>query len=350
MNTKRFSSVLIVCIFSILVSVALGQAANPTQLPATVGIGTHPVGGSYYACGTAIARLISEKTQIRAVAQPFAGPNAWMPFMQSGKLEMGLLSAFDAGCAYTGSYGYDQPNPNVRLVLSGNVERNCTLSVLKRSRITKITDLKGKRVGTNYGGNRMFHNMSEAMLKSVGMTWKDVVPVGVPDFQSSIRMLREGRIDAGATGGTTTPAAIELHTALGIKVLAFGDLRLEDMAKGVPADKQALLDDLVPGTFPTIAKAGVGVIEEDTVLISYPIYLAASTNLSEDAVYIILKTIWENYTDLHPVHPWLKGWKPETMPVSNQPAPYHNGAVKFYKEKGVWTDTMQKKQDKLFKP
>jgi len=269
--------------------------------------------------------------------------------MQSGKLELGLLASSDVAWAYTGRFGYDRANTNLRLVLRGNVQSATTFTVLKRSGIKKITDLKGKRLAAKYGGNQMLHNLAEAMLKSVGMTWTDVVPVPVPDFQTSLRMIREGRIDAGTSGATTTPAAIELHTALGVNVLSYGDMQPADISKGVPGDKQAILDELVPGCFPMVVKAGEGVIEKDTVLISYSIYLAASTHLSEEAVYIILKTIWENYSDLHPVHPWLKGWKPETMTAGIQPAPYHDGAVKFYKEKEVWTGAMQKRQEQLLK-
>lgn len=350
MKSKKgnLSSKVFVCLVTGIIALGAGaelsQAQNPAQLPATVGIGTHSVGGAYHASGSAVAALISEKTKIRAVVQPFGGPSAWMPMMQSGELEMGLLSGFDAGASYAGRLGYDKPNTNLRLVLCGNVVSSVSCTVLKRSGIEKITDLKGKKVGSQYGGNKMLHNLAEANLKSVGMTWKDVVPVGVPDFRSSIRMLRERRIDCGTAGATTTPAAVELHTALGVNVLAFGGMQPADIAKGVPADKQAILDELVPGCFPKVAKGGVGVLEKDTVLIAYPIYLAAAANLSKDAVYIILKTIWENYSDLHPAHPWLRGWKPKTMAVGNQPAPYHDGAIKFYKDNGVWTDAMEKKQ------
>lgn len=327
----------------------LSHAANPAGLPKTVAIGTHAIGGAYHASGTAVAALISEKTPIRAVVRPSAGPNAWMDLMQSGELELGLLSSFDAACAYLGSYGYDNPNPAFRVLLKANVAQSTTLTVLKRSGIKKITDLRGKRVAYQFGGNVMLHNLTLAMLKSVGMSLKDVVPVPVPEYKTCIRMIREKRIAAGTSGATTTPAARELHTALGVNVLAYGDMQPADIAQGVPADKQAILDELVPGTFPSVAKGGIGIIEKDTVLISYAIYFAASTYLSEEAAYLILKTIWENYTDLHPVHPWLRGWKPETMAASGQPAPYHDGAVKFYKEIGVWTKEMEKKQLKLLK-
>lgn len=73
--------------------------------------------------------------------------------------------------------------------------------------------------------------------------------------------------------------------------------------------------------------------------------MAASTHTSPDAVYLILKAITDNLEELKPVHPWLQSWSLETMLDLNAPIPYHDGAIKFFKEKGLWTeehDQMQK--------
>jgi hypothetical protein len=336
-------------VFAIAGARELGEAVSPSKLPATVGIGTHPVGGGYYASGSAVAVLLSEKTKIRAVVQPFSGPNAWMPLLHTGKLELGLLTAGDAYFAYRGESGYDKPYTNLRLVLYGTRGRATTFTVMKHSGIKRIVELKGKRVASRYGGNQMNHFNSEAMLSSVGMSWGDVVPVPVTDYSTCLRLLQEGRIDAGTSGTTTTSAALELHNAVGLNVLAFGDMQPADIAKGVPPDKQAIIDQFCPGFSLSVAKAGEGIIEKDTVLLSFSIILAASAHLSEDAVFVILKTIWENYTDLHPTHVWLRDWKPDTMAADNQSVPYHSGAVKFYKEKGVWTSAMGKRQEDLLR-
>ncbi len=338
---------LILSLFVVSASAKSSRAEKSTKLPATIGIGTHAVGGAYHASGTGVAALISNKTKIRAVVQPFGGPNTWMPLMEKGELELGLLSGFDAAASYAGVLGWIKPYKNERLVLRGNVVSSTAFTTLKRAGFKKITDLKGKRVAAKYGASKMLHNLSEAMLASAGMTWDDVVAVPVPDFKSSIRMLREGRIDVGTTGANTTPAARELDSAVGVHVLAFGDMQPSDMAKGVPPDKQAVLNKILPGCFPKVAKGGV--LKKPTVLISYPIYMAASVKLSNEAVYVVLKAIWENYSDLHSVHPWLRGWKPESMLAVNQPAPYHEGAIKFYKEKGLWTGELQKRQDELLR-
>jgi len=347
MKSKSFLDKWVFFVSMMLIILVTPLTTESGDLPKTIGIATHSIGGAYHASGSGVASLISKKTPIIAVVQPFAGPSAWVPIMQSGEVEMGLLSAFDAVCAFKGIYGYEQPYTKLRAVCRGNEMKSTTLSVLDHSDIYKITDLKGKKVATGYGGNKFLHNLTEAMLNSVEMSWDDVVPVPVPGFRTSLRRLREGRIDAGSTGAPTTPAAMELETAKGVRVLAFGDMEPKDIKDGTPPDRKALLKRLVPGCYLSVAKGGIGTVDKDTVLITSPVFFAASIDLSTNAVYTVLNGVWENYKDLHQVHPWLKQWTPETMAADMQPVPYHPGAVKFYKEMGIWTPTMEKRQAQL---
>jgi TRAP transporter TAXI family solute receptor len=347
MESKNTFVTFLIFTLAIILSLIYPFAVIASDLPKTVGIATHSVGGAYHASGSGVASLISQKTTIRAVVQPHSGPSAWVPIMQSGEVEMGILSAFDAACAYKGVYGYKQPYTKLRTVCRGNEMKSTTLTVLENSNIKKITSLKGKKVASVYGGNKFLHNLTEAMLSSAGMKWDDVVAVPVPGFRDSLRLLREGRIDAGSTGAPTTPAAVELDTAKGVYVLAFGDMEPKDIKDGTPSGKKSILEKMVPGCYLSVAKGGVGTVDKDTVLITSPVFFAASSDMSTDAVYTILKALWKDYKMLHSAHPWLKQWKPETMAASNQPAPYHPGAVKFYKEIGKWTPEMEKQQVSL---
>ena len=83
------------------------------------------------------------------------------------------------------------------------------------------------------------------------------------------------------------------------------------------------------------------------MLIAYPSVMVSTSETSEDVVYTVTKATWENYEEMHAVHPWWDGWTREEMVPVKPAAPYHDGAIKFFKEIGVWTEEHQAAQDEL---
>jgi len=306
-------------------------AATP---PATISIGTHRVGLSYHAAGVGIAKVVSEKSAIKVLVKPFAGPNAWMPLLDSGELELGLLSGMDAGWAFTKGPGYSRKNANLRVLMKGNMV-NVIIITRASSDIRKIQDLRGHSLTSDYGGNAIVKHILEVYLASGGLEWKDVKNVPVPDVASGLQSLREARVDAAFGGAPDTVR--ELDAAISIRPVPL-DSTQKALAKA---------REILPSARPVLIKKGTAVLKEDTMAIGYPNYLAASSKLSEGAAYEVVKALWENYKELHPVHPWLKGWVREEMFDPDPPAPYHPGAVKFYKEKGLWNAEAEKNQKEL---
>lgn len=329
-------------------STSSANSDNNAGIAKSAGIGTQPVGSSFYALGTGIAKIITENTQTKTSVIPYAGADAFMPDIDDGKLTLAILSAIDMGWAYNGQQNYDKPHKKMRMVVQGNYTEHATITVRADSNIKSISDLKGKKVGDGYGGNKLTQQLQDAALASVGLSRKDIIPVPLTDSASALRALEERRVDATYSGSITMPAAVQLDQSIGIRVLPIGNLKPADVANGTPADMQKILDQYVPGAILKAAPAK-GTLKEETVLIHYPINLATSSDLSEETVYQIVKALWEHYEELALVHAWGAQWTPKTFVVENQPAPYHDGAVKFFKEKGVWTDAMQKRQDELLK-
>ncbi len=334
----------VLCILGLLLPRLSNQGTK--ELESGVNIGTHAVGGAYYAMGTGVAKIISENTSINGTVLPYAGPDAWMPELRDGIINLGIISGVDLTWAYKGEVVFEEPTPELRLVLNGNQVNHCTFTVLKSSGFKSIADLKGKRVGYEYGGNKFTIHLVDAALASVGLTIDDCVKIPLTDLATAQRALQERRVDAVFSGSSTTPSSVQLDQSLGIRVLPFGDLKPSDIANGVPEKMQAILDEYVPGATLTVCPPS-GTVKEETVLISYPIDLTASANLSEDAVYSIMEAIWEKYPDLKAANAWGAGWIPENFAIQNQPVPYHDGSIKFFKEKGIWTEAMQARQDQL---
>jgi len=325
-------------------------AAGPTpvELVSSVNIATQAVGTSYYAMGTGIAKIITDNTPIQATILPYAGPDAWMPEFNDGTITLEVISAMDMYWAYSGTVNYTVPSEDTRLLLSGNWSNHCTMTVLESSGITSIKDLAGKRVGYEYGGNKLTVNLIDAALASVGLTIDDCVAVPLADLTSAQRALQERRVDCIFTGSSTTPSSVQLDESIGVRVLPLGDLSPADIADGVPEEIQSILDQYVPGATAMVCPVS-GTVKEDTVLTSYPIQMGISAKLSEDDVYTIMKAIYENHEQLADVHAWGAQWIPENYIVENFQVPYHDGAVKFYKEVGLWTDAAEATQNALLK-
>lgn len=105
----------------------------------------------------------------------------------------------------------------------------------------------------------------------------------------------------------------------------------------------------MPGGNVNIRRAGPAGLKADTPLWSYGISVVASTHMPEEVAYALLKTWWDHWKDLEPVHPQLRGWNPDVFVQEIATIPYHPGAIKLYKEKGKWTANMERNQEALLR-
>lgn len=319
-------------------------ATAKKELPATIGIGTVPVGGANYVAGTGVAKVLSDRSPIKVIVRPMAGANAFNPLIESGELELGL-EGIDTSWAYNGGPGYDKPMKNMRVLVRGHMVPTIPLAVRLNSDINSIKDLKGKRVASGYGGFVVGQMVTEAILESGGLTMKDVKSVPVADPTSAIRALQEGRVDAVFGANVGSPTHVEVDAAVPLRALNFGDLSPEQADKA-PQNLIDLLHKYVPSASIVLQKKG-GYLDSDATIISYPMMLTASAKLSDDAAYEVVKTLYENDKELHPIHAFLKDWNQATMFVPDPMAPYDEGAVRFWKEKGLWTPEAEANQKRL---
>ncbi|MEK7378781.1 MAG: TAXI family TRAP transporter solute-binding subunit [Candidatus Binatota bacterium] len=108
------------------------------------------------------------------------------------------------------------------------------------------------------------------------------------------------------------------------------------------------MEEIYPGSYPAVAKAGSATgIVKDTALLNNDIYLVASKELSEEAAYQVVKILWEHNQELGEAYLALKTWRRERMVSKDTFIPYHSGAIKFFKEKQLWSKEMEALQTKL---
>lgn len=310
-----------------------------------VSIASLTVGGGYHSTAAGVAKVLSEDGGMAVTVKPFGKTSSWMPLLQRGEIEFGMTSGEDAAWAYQGAQIYPRPVDKLRLVVFGNRVAASPLVVRKDSGIETLKDLEGKRV-YEVPGNLVVELNIEAMLDSVGLSKDDVKRVPVSSTRQGSELLRQNRLDATYGAAAQTPYIVELDRSVPLTALSYGDL---DASAGdeITPEMQAKLKEFLPGSALTVQKAGAGYHTRDVVIIAFGLNLVSSTDVSEDTVYKVTKTLFENADDLHGIFPWLDMWTPETMFDEEQVAPYHDGAVKYFKEAGLWTDAAEARQQEL---
>jgi TRAP transporter TAXI family solute receptor len=202
-------------------------------------------------------------------------------------------------------------------------------------------DLKGKRVTWVKGADALNQNAT-AMLAFGGLTWNDVVKVEVPGWGQSIQAVINGQADA-AHGSTISSAYAQL--AASPRGLYFPPLPHKDKAAWERA--LAVAPWWAPSMITAMTKGAKNEGPFEGSNYPYPIFVATK-DIGDDLAYGLTKAVMENYESFKENGPGMDGYQ-----LSNQNLayvfPYHAAAVKYYKEKGVWTAEHDKHNEALLK-
>ncbi|HZD27034.1 MAG TPA: TAXI family TRAP transporter solute-binding subunit [Alphaproteobacteria bacterium] len=229
--------------------------------------------------------------------------------------------------------------------LFNNIGRNGQgLVTAKDAGIKTPADLKGKRVTWVKGAPALNINAT-GFLAFAGLTWDDVQKIEVPGWKQSAEAVINGQADA--TWGSTVSSAYN-QLAASPRGLFWPILPHDDKAgwerawKVAPYWQQAKVSNAVDGKSNTSGK-----MPFDFNNYPYPIFVTLP-DASEDLAYGLTQAVMENYESFKESGPGMDGYQ-----LSNQNFdwvfPYHPGAVKYYKEKGVWTAAHEKHNQELLK-
>jgi len=333
--------ILLILLFTALIGgFSLGSyAMAQSKLPAQTSIGSHRVGGSFHQAAVGIAKVLSSYTSVKVVVKPYSGPGTYMALLNNGEIDMGLPNSLDTKYAFEGNpLLYKERMVNERLLLPGGFNIGLMPIVPRKdSGIKTIADLKGKRVNSNFGGNRVISLQCQAVLALGGLTWDDVIKVPCVDMKSSVKNLREGRADAGFIGDYGQATTLELVEAVPLQAL--------DYVAAKP-EYQKRFNDLLPG-FKIFTIEPVMWLKKPTTVLGYRVNFLANAQFSEEAAYVFVDTIYKHYKELNGLANMLKLWNPDVFFDPEPSVPYHKGTVRYYKEKGLWTDEVEKRQQEL---
>lgn len=301
-----------------------GPVTNKSQdLPRSIAIGTNPAGTGAHALGSGLAAIASKATPVSGKVQPYNGPNAWMTLMENGELEFGIINILDSKMAATGTGNYKRAYPSLRIAQGGVFPFTVGLVVRDKSNIKQVSDLKGKRMAWDFGGHAINQTWQSAMMEMGGVKGSDVTQVRFSNLNDAVRGVAEGKVDA---------SIVALGIGLVEEVNAMEPVRFLSLP-----NTEAANEILSPyGAAVVKASQSTGV-KGETYVVGYALQLATSSKVNENTVYTMVKTWWEHLGELETLHPLFKRWNKEHQALTNFTVPYHPGAIKFFKEAGVWT-------------
>jgi TRAP transporter TAXI family solute receptor len=304
-------------------AVALFAASAHAQM---LGIGTAPAGSIGYNMGSAIAKVLAEKADVQSRVQPYSGSSAVFPLVNTGEIDLTVGNTLEVQEATEGEGAYQGRRQDKVRVLGVLFPLNVGLFVKKDSPIASIADLKGKRVVYGFTAQVTINRVINGILANGGLASSDISPDMVPNVVRGADDFAEGKADAGFFAiGAGKVAEVDKTTG-GIRFISMSDdpSAVAAMRRFVP---YSYINEVKP------APPFAGVVAP-TKLMAYDYLLVAGAHVKDDVAYRIVETLHANKAALVASFRPFGGFRPGEM-HKDVPAPYHPGALKFYKESGM---------------
>ncbi len=194
------------------------------------------------------------------------------------------------------------------------------------SGINSISDLKGKRVSTGSPGSAT-EVFAFRILEAAGIDPQKDLTRERLGATESVNALKDKKVDAFFfVAGLPTSAITDLAATPGVTI------KFLDSAQYIPAMAKKYGNIYIADTIPKATYPGMTVDNKATAVANL---LVANASISDQVVYNIVKTVFDKRADLIAVHKAAMDIKLESQKPDASPVPWHPGAVKYYKEKGL---------------
>ncbi|WP_425291291.1 TAXI family TRAP transporter solute-binding subunit [Cohaesibacter gelatinilyticus] len=307
---------------------AAGVAYSPAAFAEEfITIGTGGVTGVYYPTGGAICRLVNKSRKehgVRCSVESTGGSVYNINTIREGELEFGVAQSDWQYHAYNGTSKFKDKGKfeDLRAVFSVHPEP-FTVVARADSGIKNVQDLKGKRVNIGNPGSGQRGTM-EVLMEALGWKTSDLAQATELKAAEQSAALCDNQIDAMVyTVGHPSGSIQEATTACDSVLVTVDGPAVEKLI----ADNSYYRSATIPG----------GMYRgnpDDTTTFGVGATFVSSAKVSEDTVYTLVKSVFENFDAFKKLHPAFANLKPEEMATAGLSAPLHAGAAKYYKEKG----------------
>lgn len=273
--------------------------------------------GTYYAFGTVLSQLVSDKTDTDVTAISGKGSQANVEDLDAGAAQLAFVQSDVMSYAYGGTNLFTEKVDSFSVVAALYMEQ--VQIVTLDANIKTVADLEGKTVSIGAKGSGVYFNALD-MLGAYGLT-EDDIKAEYLDFGDSADSLKDGKIDAAfIVSGAPTPAVQDLGTGKQVYLVSLDKEHIDNLIAKSPYYKEY-----------TIAKEVYGT-PEDVTTVAVAAVVIARNDASEDAIYDFVSSVFENIDEIGHAK---KAELSLDFAASITDVPYHPGAVKYFAEKDI---------------
>ena len=296
----------------------------------TVGIATSNPGSLFHNIGTAVAKAAND-AGINATIQPATSPNQYMPLVNNNDVEFGIGNLEEFNYALTGEAWFEPSGVNDKLRVVGLIMPiKEAIFVRADSGIKTIADLKGQPMVDGYTAQQTILPQLDAIYATAGLTREDLQPVQVPSVVAGADAFISGD-SVGFIFAHGAGKVREADAAVG-GILALG---VPDTPEALEAIRQHWKTGYIVTMEP--GPSAPGVLEAGTY-IAYPQLVFTNSEVDEETVYQMTKVLYESKDAMKATFAAFGAFNPEEMVGDVHAGEYHPGAIRFYKEAGIWKE------------
>ena len=306
-------------------SAAPAESAPAAEAPASLGkmtMGTGGTAGTYYAFGGILGQYMKNKGGVDVTVVSTDGSKANIQGIDIGDYQLGTVQSDVMAYAWEGSKSFaDEGAINTFRVIGGLYAETVQLVTMDPS-IKSVADLAGKAVSIGAPGSGVYFNAID-VLTAAGLS-EDTIKPQYLSFADSAEGLKDGKIDAAfIVAGAPTPAITELTTT--------NDAYL------VPIDGEIGEKVLASCPYYTSLAIPAGTYkgqDQDVTTVTVKATMIISADATEEQAYAVTAAIFDNIDDITAEHAKGAELSLENA-TSGMAVPFHAGAAKYFKEKGI---------------
>ena len=308
-------------------TVAMGAAGLASAQEKFVTVGTGGQTGVYYVVGQSICKLVnrgSSKHNIKCTAPSTGGSIDNINAIRAGARDVGVAQSDWQYNAYHGTSKFEEQGEmkDLRAVFSVHPEP-FTVVARTDSGIKTFDDLKGKRVNVGNPGSGQ-RGTIEVLMGELGWTMDDFKLASELKAAEQSAALCDNNVDAIVyTVGHPNGSIQEASTSCDAIVVPVTGAAVDKLVSENPFYSTATIPGgMYKGTDSDVQTFGVRAT------------FVASAHTDEGTIYEVVKAVFDNFDRFKKLHPAFANLKEEEMIKAGLSAPLHDGAVKYYKERG----------------